>query len=139
VLFLDYVAVPVMRLIAFEVLGFLRMFVWFRLFAAVWHRAFVAVLLVVVVVDMTMKILRTVKPRTSSDENTSDKPLGAVVAVRSTRIRWIVVIAIGAIWSYSDVDTNLRLCSERICGEAESRNSDQRKAFEYIHIDSLLM
>ncbi len=84
-------AMPITHFIAFEILGFIWMFVRFRLVAAVWRWAFVAVLSVEVVVDVAMKILRTVKPRTSSDEDAAYKPLGTVIAVGSASIGGIVI------------------------------------------------
>jgi hypothetical protein len=124
VLFLDYVTMPVVHFIAFETLGFLWMFVRFRLLAPVWHRAFIAVLFIVVVVNMAVKILRTMKPRARSDEHAAHKPFGTVIAVRGTGIWSIVIVTVGTFRGHPNIDTDLGLYSGRIYGEAESSYSE---------------
>jgi hypothetical protein len=49
------------------------------------------------------------KPRTGADEDASSKPFRPVVPDRSTVIRRNVVVSIGTLWCYSDVDADAHL------------------------------
>jgi hypothetical protein len=59
------------------------------------------------VVYVTGKAMRAVKPRTSSNEQSADKPVWAIVAVWGTVIRSIVEVTIGASRGHSDVNGDL--------------------------------
>ena len=72
--------------------------------AIVRQRAFVTTVNIETVIYMAAKVCRAVKPRASTDEGTTDKPFRAVVAVGSTGVRSVVIVAIGASRFGSDVD-----------------------------------
>jgi hypothetical protein len=66
-------------------------------------RSLVAVIPVEPIVDGTVKILRAVKPRTSSDEYPTRKPLRPIVSSGCALIRRHIVIPIGAFRGNADV------------------------------------
>ena len=90
--------------------------------AAIWHWALVTVVRVEGIIYVPVKLSGPMKPRTSADEDASSKPLRAVVANWSTVIRRDVVVTIGALWCYSDVDAHLSVCSWGDYREATSGN-----------------
>ena len=61
------------------------------------------------VVYMTVKVSMTVKPRAGTDEDTTVKPLRAVVAVRSAGVRSEVIITVRTSRCGSDIDVDLSL------------------------------
>jgi hypothetical protein len=74
--------------------------------AARWHRTAVSVVRIVTVVDMAVETVRPVEPGTSADEDSADEPVGAVVAVGSAVVGWVVEIAVWANRLGTDVDAN---------------------------------
>jgi hypothetical protein len=74
------------------------------------------------VIYVAVEVGRTMKPRASTDEDSTCKPFRAVVAVGSTAIRSDVIVAIGTIRGDSDVDTDLSLRSGN--GHREADCSD---------------
>src|SRR6267378_4403696 len=72
---------------------------------------------------MAVKVCRAVKPRASTDEDTTGKPFRAVVAGGSTGVRSVVVVAVRACWFGSDVDADLSLCFGSGGREANYGNS----------------
>jgi hypothetical protein len=62
------------------------------------------------------------KPRTSADEDAASKPFWAIVARWSTVIRSDVVVTIGTLGCYSDIDAHLSVCSWGDYREATSSN-----------------
>jgi hypothetical protein len=93
-----YVASPISRLISMEVVEALR--------PALRHRSSVTVMRIKPVIDMSVKAVRAVKPRTCSKKYPTNKPIRPVVAVRSTVIRGIVEVSVRTHGSDSDVYTN---------------------------------
>ncbi len=63
--------------------------------ASLRESAFIALAVVIVVVNMAMKFIAVI-PRSGSDEDAAIKPLGAVVSVRRAAIGGSFVIAVGA-------------------------------------------
>jgi hypothetical protein len=61
------------------------------------------------VVNMAVKAVTAVKPRASSKKHAANKPIGPIVAVRSTVIWGIVEVPVRAHGSHSNVyaDTDL--------------------------------
>ena len=98
---LAYVASPIPRLVCLEVVEALR--------PAPRQRPNVTVMRIKAVVDMAEKAVRAMEPGTSSKKHPTNKPIGPIVAVRSTVIGSIVEVAIRTHWSRSDVypDANL--------------------------------
>jgi hypothetical protein len=93
-----YVASPISRLISLEMVEALR--------PALRHRSSVTVMGVIAVIDMSVKALMAVKPRACSKKHPSNKPIRAVVTVRSTVIGRIVEVSIRTHGSCADVYAN---------------------------------
>ena len=74
-----------------------------------WLRTLISMLRVEVVIHASVKICRSMKPLTGSDEVPANEPLRPIVAVRCAIIRGIVVVAKGAgrLGSEIDIDRNL--------------------------------
>ena len=104
---LAYVASPIPRFVSPEVVEALR--------PALGQRSNVAVMRIKAIVDMAEKAARAVKPGASSKKHTANKPIGPIVAVRSTVIWGIVEVPVRTHRSRSDVyaDGNLRLRHRR--------------------------
>jgi hypothetical protein len=98
-----HVASPIPRLVSLEVVEALR--------PAFRQRSSVTVMRIEAVVDMAEKAVRAVKPGASSKKHPANKPIGPIIAVRSTVIRGIVEVPVRAYGSRSDVysDRNLGL------------------------------
>jgi hypothetical protein len=98
---LAHVAPPIPGLVSLEVIEALR--------PALRQRSNVTVMRIKAVIDMAVKAVRAVKPRAGSNKHTANKPIGPVIAVRSTVIRGIVEVPVRAHGSRSDVyaDGNL--------------------------------
>jgi hypothetical protein len=96
-----YVTSSIARLVCLEVVEALR--------PALRHRTRVTVMRIIAVVDMSVKAVVAVKPRTRSDKHPAQKPIRPVVAVRSTVIGSIVEVSVRTHGSHSDVYANLNL------------------------------
>ncbi len=98
-----YVASPISRLVCVEVVEALR--------PALRQRSSVTVMRIKPVIDMSVKAVRAVKPRTCSKKHPANKPIGPVVTVRSTVIRVVVEVSVRTHGSWPDVyaNGNLRL------------------------------
>lgn len=68
----------------------------FNVLATMRVLATISVAAVIVIIYVTPEIAVTPIPRSGSDEDSTAKPLGAVVAVRSAIVRWVIEIAVGA-------------------------------------------
>jgi hypothetical protein len=77
------------------------------------HRSSVTVMRIKAVVDMSVKAVRAVKPGASAKKQPSNKPIGAVITVRSTVVWGIVEIPIRAHGSRSDIYANRNLGRRR--------------------------
>jgi hypothetical protein len=97
-----YVASPIPRLVGLEVVEALR--------SALRHRSSITVMRIEPVVDVAVKAVRTMKPRTSSKKHSTNKPIGPIVSVRSTVIRGVVEVSVRAHGRHPDIyaDGNLR-------------------------------
>jgi hypothetical protein len=102
-----YVASPIPRLVCLEVVEALR--------PAIWQRSSVTVMRIKAVVDMAEKAARAVKPWASSKKHTANKPIGPIVAVRSTVIWGIVEVPVRTHRSRSDVYADGNLGSRQRC------------------------
>src|SRR5580658_3185733 len=96
-----YVASPIPCLVSLEVVEALR--------PALRQRSNITVMRIKAVVDVAEEAARTVKPGAGSKKYSANKPIGPVVAVRSTVIGGIVEVPIRTGGSHSDVypDGNL--------------------------------
>jgi hypothetical protein len=96
-----YVASPVARLVSLEVVEALG--------AALRERSCVTMMRIIAVVDVAEKAVGAVKPGASSKKHPANKPIRAIVAVRSTVIWGIVEVSVRTHRSHADVyaDRNL--------------------------------
>jgi len=100
-----------------------------RSVAVMWVFTVVAVIRMVMVVNVAMEMLGTVKPWAGTDKDAASKPLGAVVAVGSAAIRRYIVVAVGTNRGYPDADADLGVCPGSTCCNAESSDEDQNDRF----------
>jgi hypothetical protein len=107
-----YMALPVPRFVGVKVVK--------RLLPALRHRAGITVMGVVAVVYVTIKAVMTMKPWASADEDPVTVPIRPVISIYGTVIRSVVVIPVGTSRLDTDVDTDLRLCFESGCHQADS-------------------
>ena len=103
------------------------------------HRALVTVIGMEVVIDMTVKVGGTMKPRASANEDAAVKPLGAVVAVGGTTVRSSVVVAVRTVGGDADVDVDLRLCSGSTGCKAKAGGCGQCEHFQSTHKFHLML
>ena len=101
-----------------------------RLLTALGHRSGVTVMRVVAVIDVAIEAAMTVKPWAGSDEYPVTVPIRTIISINGTVIRSVVVIAIGTSRLNTDVDTDLCLCSERGCRQADP---SEHQAFQSVH------
>jgi hypothetical protein len=101
------VASPIPSLVSPEVVEALR--------PALRQRSSVTVMGIKAVVDMAEKAATAVKPGASSKKHTANKPIGPIVAVRSTVIWGIVEVPIRTHRSRSDVYPDANLGSRHRC------------------------
>jgi hypothetical protein len=96
-----YVASSIPRFIPLEVVKALR--------ATLRQRASVTVMRVETVVDMAEKAARAVKPRSSSNKHSPNKPIRPIIAVWSAVVWGIVEVPVRAHWRRPDIyaDANL--------------------------------
>lgn len=102
-----YIAAPISRLVRLEVVEALG--------PALRHRSRVTVMRIKTVINMSVKAVRAMKPRTCSKKHPAHKPVGPIVAVRSTVIRGIVEVSIRTHGSWPDVYTNRNLRLRHRC------------------------
>src|SRR5580658_3371429 len=95
----DYVAFPISRLVAVEVVV--------GLLSARRHRSSVAMMRVKPIVDMAGEVVRAVEPGASSNKHAAGKPIGPVVAVRRAVVRSVGEVPIGAHGRHSNADGDL--------------------------------
>jgi hypothetical protein len=92
------------------------------------------------VVNVSVKTTRTVKPGTGSDEESADKPVGAIIAIGSTVIGWIVEVPVRTYRGYSNANYDLRLrhssSKQEDCGNCRN---DERLKPEHKVLLSLLV
>jgi hypothetical protein len=86
------------------------------------------------VIYMATKVGRAVEPWAGTNEDTASKPLRAIVAVGSTVIGRYIVVAVGAVRGYSDVDRDLGLGFWGCYGEGGASDSCERKVSKFTHI-----
>ena len=121
--------VPIMHFISFEVGYLTGASRRFRLLADLWHWSFVAAMRIVMIIDMALEVFRAVIPGAGANEHPVTKPFWAIVSVRSTPIRSVVIVAVRTFrgWPYVDIDLSLYFRSGY--READSSNSSYHKKF----------
>jgi hypothetical protein len=105
----SYVALPITRFVSVEVVELLC--------AALGQRSMVTVVRVIAVVDVAIEAMMTVEPRAGANEDSTSKPVGAVVAVGGAIVWLVVEVSVGAHWRDSNADGNL--------GWAQRRTAEQ--------------
>jgi hypothetical protein len=85
------------------------------------------------VIDVATEIAGAMKPRAGADENAPSEPFWTVVARGRTAIRGNVIVAIGTVRCYTDIDAHLSLRFGDDCREAASSYSGQHQKFKSTH------
>jgi len=78
--------------------------------ATFWRWALVSMLWVETVIHVALEATSAMKPGASANEAVPVKPFWTIVASRSTAIRSDVIVTIGAVRGYADLDVGLSLC-----------------------------
>jgi hypothetical protein len=125
--------VPIMHFITFEAGYLIGMLCRFRFLANLWHRSFVAVFRIVLIIYVTLEMFRAVIPRAGANEHTVTKPFWAIVAVGRTAIRRVVIVTIRTLRRRPNVDINLSLYFRSGYRETDSSHSSYRKKFASVH------
>jgi hypothetical protein len=102
-------AAPITHFISFEVGNLIDGLRRLRLIARVWCGTFIPVFGVKMIVDVTLEVVRAMKPRASANEDTTRKPFRAVISVWSTTVRSSVIVSIRAVGGGSNVDCDADL------------------------------
>ena len=120
-----HMPIPVLRFVCVEIVV--------RLLPVCGIGSVVSVTRIVVVVDVTIKSVRTVKPGAGPDEYSPHEPIRAIVAIGCAVIGSVIVIAIRTHRCHADVDGYLRGRTRKAahCGCSESRKC---KCFQMTHL-----
>ena len=102
---------------------FVRVEVGEWLLPAFRDRSNVTVMRVVPVIDVAIEAMRTVEPRTGSDEDAANEPIRPIVTIGSTVVWGVVEVSVRAYWCDSNVDGNLSRYN-RTAGEDDSSSKD---------------
>ncbi len=78
-----------------------------RTFAARRHRSMVALAIVEMMIDVSVKSARPVKPGSRTDEYTAREPFRSIISIRSAIVRRNLVVPVWANRRFSDADCNL--------------------------------
>jgi hypothetical protein len=98
------------------------------------QRAVVTMMRIETVVDMAVKAGTSVEPGASSNKHSANKPVGSIVAIRSTVIRLVVEVAVRAHRGHSNVyaDGNLGWRNRRAAENADDESRKSKRAdFEH--------
>lgn len=68
----------------------------------------ISVMRIEAIIDMTIKAMGPMEPRTCAEEQATVKPFGPVIAVRCACVRRVIEIAVGTNRRRSDLHTDLR-------------------------------
>jgi hypothetical protein len=123
-----YVALPVPRFVCLEVVERLR--------PTLRERSSVSAMRIIAVVDVAVKAVMAVKPRTSSNEQPANEPIRPIVAVGSTVIWGIVEVPVGAHRCHSNVNGNLGR-RDGCAAQQSSSESRENKSFRVGHDSSV--
>ena len=117
------VAAAVAHFVSFEVGDFINALVRLRAIARMWHWAVIAVIRIETVIYVAVELGGAVKPGANANENPARKPFRAVVAVGSTRVRSVVIVAVRASGLDPNGDADLGICFRSGDREEDSSNS----------------
>ena len=137
-LFFRDVSATVAHLIALEMGDLTNRVRGIGMVAGVRHRALVTMLGMEVIVHVSPKIGRPVKPGTRTDKYATCEPLWSIVPVGRASVRRNVIVSIGAIGRGTDANGDLRAglgstYREQSPRHKDSRDRGKRNAFETIH------
>jgi len=94
--------------------------------------ASITVMRIEAVINVAVKVMRTVKPGAGSGEHAAREPLGSIVAVRGAVVRGKVVITIRANWFWSDIDGDL--CAGAPNAQQGGNQCGKGKRFPKAHV-----
>jgi hypothetical protein len=117
------VAVSITHFVCFKVRNLIQTLSRFGPIATGWPWAIITVLRMKTVIYVAMEIGRAVKPRASTNEDASRKPLRAIVPIGGTFVRRGIVVPIRTHRRNSDLDGYLSLYLGSSRCEANSGNS----------------
>ena len=130
---LSYVAPSITHFISLKVSDPINGLSGLRSIANSWRRSFVPVIRMEMVIHVATKVLSAMKPGTDSDEHTTGKPFGAVVAVGSAGVRRGVIVAVRTVGSNPNVHGDLGVHFGSGHENEEPDNSSQGEIFKSIH------
>jgi len=124
VLFSAHVAAPIAHFISLEVVNLVEALSRIRPVATVWPGALIAERAIEMVIYVAAEVVTAMEPRAGANEYATRKPFRAVIALRSTIIRLVVIVTIRAVRSRSNIDADayLGLCFGS--GRREADGSD---------------
>jgi hypothetical protein len=96
--------------VALSITAFVSVKVIERFRSVLRQRAVIPVVGIIAIIDVAVPAMMAVIPGASSDEDSTDEPIGTIVAVRGAFIRGIVKVSVWADRSDSDVDGDLGWC-----------------------------
>jgi hypothetical protein len=129
------VAASVTHLVALEVGGIVDAVFRTGFFAAGRIWTFVTVVGMEVVIYMAVEVLRTMEPATGSNEDTAVEPLGAVVAVGGAVVGSDIVVAVGTVGGWSDLNVDLSVGGRGSRRKSEAGHNRKCKVFKFTHCD----
>jgi hypothetical protein len=97
----------------------------------------VAVMWIETVIDVAVKVARTVEPRAGSDEHAAVEPLGPIISIWGTVVRGEVIVAIRTLRLWSDIDGDLGGCRPRNAQQSGNQDRDGKK-FPVAHVFLLI-
>jgi hypothetical protein len=111
--------------VTLSISGFVALEVVELLATASRYRSMVSVARIIPIVNVAIKAVRPMEPRTSPEKHTPDKPVRPIVAIRGTVIGSVVEIPVGAHRRYANIDGNL---SRRRRSITENRTRENRES-----------
>lgn len=131
------VPLAIVHFIAVEFMTEVLMVLPIATLSTVGMRTMVSVTIVKAIIDVPAEMRPAMVPGSCSNKDAVREPSGAVVAVRRTRIRRIVVIAVGAYWRRTDLNGDLSMRFGRADEKETTCDCQHREVFQQAH-DSYL-
>jgi hypothetical protein len=88
-----------------------------------------SIIAIEMVVDVAPEVVASVVPRTRADEDASRKPFGAVIAIGSAIIGWVIEVPVRTLGRRPNLHRDLGLHFLRRSRKAERRGGDQEQVF----------
>src|ERR1700691_6456379 len=96
-----------------------------RMFTSCGRWPVIALAIVQVMIDVSVEVIRTMKPRTCADEYTASEPLRPIVTIRRAVIRRYFVVPVRTDRRFADTNRNLRLRAITVSQNHANSNSQQ--------------